>query len=30
MIGSGMFVVNTPFGTEAECARLDALFAALS
>lgn len=30
MIGSGMFVVNTPFGTEAECARLNALFAALS
>lgn len=30
MIGSGMFVVNTPFGTEAECARLDRLFAALS
>ncbi|WP_122073244.1 23S rRNA (adenine(2030)-N(6))-methyltransferase RlmJ [Pseudophaeobacter sp. EL27] len=30
MIGSGMFLVNTPFGTEAECARLDKIFAALT
>jgi 23S rRNA (adenine2030-N6)-methyltransferase len=29
MIGSGMFVVNAPFGTEAECARLNGLFAGL-
>jgi 23S rRNA (adenine2030-N6)-methyltransferase len=27
MIGSGMFVVNPPFGAEAEAARLDELFA---
>ncbi|MGI3166459.1 23S rRNA (adenine(2030)-N(6))-methyltransferase RlmJ [Pseudooceanicola sp. 200-1SW] len=27
MVGSGMFVVNTPFGTEEEAARLTALFA---
>ncbi|WP_417700747.1 23S rRNA (adenine(2030)-N(6))-methyltransferase RlmJ [Pseudophaeobacter sp.] len=26
MIGSGMFVVNTPFGTKAECDRLDQIF----
>jgi 23S rRNA (adenine2030-N6)-methyltransferase len=30
MVGSGMFVVNTPYGTEVECARLDQLFASLS
>jgi 23S rRNA (adenine2030-N6)-methyltransferase len=29
MIGSGMFVLNTPFGTEQEAARLTALFRAL-
>ena len=30
MVGSGMFIVNTPYGTQEECARLDGLFAALS
>ncbi|MEP2717209.1 23S rRNA (adenine(2030)-N(6))-methyltransferase RlmJ [Pseudophaeobacter sp.] len=30
MIGSGMFLVNAPFGTEEECARLDRLFGNLS
>jgi 23S rRNA (adenine2030-N6)-methyltransferase len=29
MIGSGMFVINAPFGIEAECARLNGLFAGL-
>ncbi|MCV2863816.1 23S rRNA (adenine(2030)-N(6))-methyltransferase RlmJ [Albidovulum sediminicola] len=29
MTGSGMFIVNAPFGTDAECARLDAIFARL-
>lgn len=28
MVGSGLFVLNTPFGTEAEAARLDRLFPA--
>ena len=30
MIGSGMFVVNTPFGTEKEAARLSSLYKKLS
>lgn len=30
MAGSGMFILNTPFGTEAEAARLTRLFAALA
>jgi 23S rRNA A2030 N6-methylase RlmJ len=29
MVGSGMFVVNAPFGLEEEAARLDALATAL-
>lgn len=29
MIGSGMFILNTPFGTEAEAARLSRLFSGL-
>ena len=29
MTGSGMFIVNAPFGTDTECARLDAIFARL-
>lgn len=29
MLGSGLFLVNPPFGTEAELARLDRIFAAL-
>lgn len=29
MIGSGMFVINTPFGTDAEAKRLSALYARL-
>ncbi|MEP1330527.1 23S rRNA (adenine(2030)-N(6))-methyltransferase RlmJ [Pseudophaeobacter sp.] len=29
MIGSGMFLVNAPYGADAECARLDRLFADL-
>ncbi|MCB2143234.1 MAG: 23S rRNA (adenine(2030)-N(6))-methyltransferase RlmJ, partial [Rhodobacteraceae bacterium] len=30
MTGSGMFVVNAPFGLQAECARLDTVFGRLS
>lgn len=30
MVGSGMFLVNAPFGTHDECARLDRLFDRLS
>ncbi|MCV2869837.1 23S rRNA (adenine(2030)-N(6))-methyltransferase RlmJ [Defluviimonas sp. WL0002] len=29
MTGSGLFIVNAPFGTAEECARLDAIFAGL-
>lgn len=29
MIGSGMFVVNAPYGTDKECARLDQIFSDL-
>jgi 23S rRNA (adenine2030-N6)-methyltransferase len=30
MVGSGLFLVNPPFGTAEEAARLDRLFAALA
>jgi 23S rRNA (adenine2030-N6)-methyltransferase len=30
MVGSGMFILNTPFGTEDEADRLSAVFASLS
>ncbi|MEZ5755187.1 MAG: 23S rRNA (adenine(2030)-N(6))-methyltransferase RlmJ [Paracoccaceae bacterium] len=29
MVGSGMWILNAPYGIEAECARLDALFGGL-